>query len=792
MAHAGRRVLSVLAHKYLKEARTCSSEQKNNSSSLHCLVPSAIQPRCLLKHIQSETEAQWWLRKVCPCCCPKPKDDDITDTVVTGIDEPDKEDGVDDEKSVTGDSELDELLLKVRAIDLMKSKTGVIRTEHHTNLYQSENFIIRRGQTFQMWITLSRPFDSSTDKLHLELKTGPLPTVSKGTHVIIPLVEGLEDGRWEAAIVEQDDERIKLSVNSPPTAVIGRYQLTVETTNSHGQTVSTHNPANDIYMLFNPWCEDDPVFMDSEQERQEYVLNQNGLIYYGTENQIGMRTWNYGQLDDGILAACLYVLEKSGTPPSGWGDPVNVVRIISAMINSPDDGGVVEGNWSGNYNGGNSPTMWSGSVEILKQYQTSSGTPVKFGQCWVFAGVFTTVLRCLGIPSRTVTNYSSAHDTDVSLTTDVYLDENLDPLAHLNADSIWNFHVWNDCWMARPDLPLGNGGWQAVDSTPQETSQGTFRCGPASLTAVRNGQVYLKHDCPFVFAEVNSDKIYWQRNIDGTFTQIHSEKKTVGHKISTKAVGSDERSDITHLYKHPEGTEAERIAVETACRYGSKALAYSSPTAEDVSVEVTMDGEGPKMGGDAELTITLRNSSSEQRRIILHGQVAVMYYTGVHKATIRKDVTEVYMLPNEVNVLEWSLEYKDYKDQLIDQAALMLTLSGRVKETQQVLATQFTFRLRTPNLIIKPVGKAVVGEKMAVTISFTNPLPQVLRAVKFHLEGQGLLTARKVIYGDIGSHASVSLTEHFVPTLPGPRKLLASLDCRQLTQVHGVTEITME
>ena len=37
----------------------------------------------------------------------------------------------------------------------------------------------------------------------------------------------------------------------------------------------------------------------------------------------------------------------------------------------------------------------------------------------------------------------------------------------------------------------------------------------------------------------------------------------------------------------------------------------------------------------------------------------------------------------------------------MDQAALMLTLSGRVKETQQVLATQFSFRLRTPDLIIK-------------------------------------------------------------------------------------------
>ena len=47
------------------------------------------------------------------------------------------------------------------------------------------------------------------------------------------------------------------------------------------------------------------------------------------------------------------------------------------------------------------------------------------------------------------------------------------------------------------------------------------------------------------------------------------------------------------------------------------------------------------------------------------------------------------------------MEYKDYKDQLVDQAALMLTLTGRVKETQQVLATQFNFRLRTPDLILK-------------------------------------------------------------------------------------------
>lgn len=57
-------------------------------------------------------------------------------------------------------------------MDLLSSKTGQNRQEHHTDLYHGDEMIIRRGQTFQIEIELNRPYDANTDKLHMDLKTG--------------------------------------------------------------------------------------------------------------------------------------------------------------------------------------------------------------------------------------------------------------------------------------------------------------------------------------------------------------------------------------------------------------------------------------------------------------------------------------------------------------------------------------------------------------------------------------------------------------------------------------------
>lgn len=113
------------------------------------------------------------------------------------------------------------------------------------------------------------------------------------------------------------------------------------------------------------------------------------------------------------------------------------LTVCCLQVNANDnDGGILYGKWSEPYAPHPRPTSWSGSGAILKQYWTTKKA-VKWAQCWVFGGVLTSVLRSLGIPSRPVTNFESAHDTDASRSIDYYLDENYDVIPRLSSDSIW-------------------------------------------------------------------------------------------------------------------------------------------------------------------------------------------------------------------------------------------------------------------------------------------------------------------------------------------------------------------
>uniref|UniRef100_UPI00358FA8DA protein-glutamine gamma-glutamyltransferase K-like n=1 Tax=Myxine glutinosa TaxID=7769 RepID=UPI00358FA8DA len=695
------------------------------------------------------------------------------------------------------DKKWDSKELNVQNVDMLGAVLGDTKLRHHTEEFDHTNLVVRRGEPFSIRVTLSNVFNPSEHNLRIELCMGFSPKVNKGTLVSLPVtLERQQDYRGAWLRQGQGSCVLDIEVTLSPECLVGRFELYLVLMGADGKQRSKRVPETDIYVLFNPWCPDDSVYMESDLERTEYVLNETGIIFQGTQNQISSRPWVYGQFNAGILDACLFLLDKGQQPYYGRGDPVNIVRVVSALINFNDDKGILVGKWTGNYRDGISPNAWTGSEEILLQFH-KTGKAVCYGQCWVFAAVSNTVFRCLGIPSRVVTNFSSAHDTDKNLTTDVFLDKNMRPIENLNTDSIWNFHVWNEVWMERRDLKSEYGGWQAIDATPQETSQGFFRCGPASVNAIKQGHVHLQYDTPFLFAEVNSDRIYWMQQDFGHFTQLNVEERVVGQYISTKAVGSDERNDITHHYKYKEGSGREREAVKTACQYGLLLREGSAepdvtecPDSKAIVLTVRVK-PGVELGGAVTVALLLFNQGKVRHTLDLRWQTEATHYTGVRCGRVAHNDCQIELQPREEIQKELLLKPDNYMDQLSDHSSMLVTVTGFVHENGQVLTCQHSFELQPPVINVVVPDNIRVGMKCTLRINYVNPVPQTLRLVVFRLEGPGIVRPHAVPHRDIPQRGKAAITIRFVPYKPGTFRLVVSLSSIPLVQSQGGVLITV-
>uniref|UniRef100_A0A7N6AV21 Transglutaminase-like domain-containing protein n=1 Tax=Anabas testudineus TaxID=64144 RepID=A0A7N6AV21_ANATE len=388
--------------------------------------------------------------------------------------------------------------LSVQSVDMCLQ---INKSNHITSAYNNQNLVVRRGLEFIMKVTFNRPLTQGDD-FQVEFLIGSDPSPITDTLLVVTF-GSRPGGPWSGRIVETLGQTLTLGITPTPNAIVGKFRVYVATVQPGGLQRTQRNQTTDLYLLFNAWNKDDAVFYPDEVGRKEYVLNDHGLIRQGSFDSMTERSWDYGQFERGILDACIYILDASKMPIADRGDIIKMVRMGSAMINAQDDNGVVVGNWSGNFSGGKAPASWTGSTAILLQY-ASTQTPVCYGQCWVFAGVFNTFMRCLGIPARVITNFNSAHDNNGSIVTNLvfYPDGSLSTAD--SKDSIWNFHCWNEAYMTRADLPPGLGGWQVVDSTPQETSGGYYRCGPASVAAIKQGLLCHPFDLNFCFAELSS------------------------------------------------------------------------------------------------------------------------------------------------------------------------------------------------------------------------------------------------------------------------------------------------
>ncbi|XP_030623477.1 coagulation factor XIII A chain-like [Chanos chanos] len=435
------------------------------------------------------------------------------------------------------------------SLDMCQSENNV---NHRTSVYLHKRLVVRRGHEFFLKITFSSQYIEHTHKFEVEFTIGESPDSNEGTHIVLEFALGEINGPWACRVVENVGNTVKIGITPSPDCIVGKFHTYVVVDAWDGRHRSPIDENSIIYILFNAWCSDDDVSLPDESQRTAYIMADSGVVYTGQAEQFSARPWEFGQFEQNILDYCIDILDDSKMSLYNRGNVIQVTRKVSALVNSQDDYGILEGKWRGSYAMGTAPTAWTSSVDILEKYATTK-SPVCYAQCWVYACVFNTIMRCLGIPCRVVTNFCSAHDNTGNLKTDIVIDENGRMLKERCKDSIWNYHCWNEGYMKRGDLPVGFDGWQILDATPQETSEGIYCCGPAPVKAIKAGLLCYPFDARFIFAEVNSNIHYHLLKPNGTTEMIHIDKTYVGRLILTQDVIPNAAKDITNDYKPLEG-----------------------------------------------------------------------------------------------------------------------------------------------------------------------------------------------------------------------------------------------
>ncbi|XP_022920675.2 hemocyte protein-glutamine gamma-glutamyltransferase-like [Onthophagus taurus] len=688
---------------------------------------------------------------------------------------------------------------------------------HKTDKYEVVNEqdptpVFRRGYTFIMIIRFSnREYDESSDvvKLHFNYY-GSAKNIMKGTKGVIPLKlksDDLKDDTFNGKIIGQQENTITIEVCSPYTCAVGLWELQVVTSVQNSVDDPTvYNHPGQIYILFNPWHKSDLVYMPDERLLDEYILMDVGKIWIGPLGSCRGREWVFGQFDATVLPAAMLMLEMCQMPHYRRGDPISLCRIISKMVNNNDeDNGILVGRWDGDYIDGTAPSAWTGSVEILQQYLETQQS-VSYGQCWVFSGVVTTICRALGIPSRVVSNLVSAHDANASLTIDKYfnmIDEELeyDPMNEIGEDSIWNYHVWNDVWMARPDLPKGYGGWQAIDATPQERSSHSqiYECGPASLEAIKYGVVGMNYDVGFMVASVNADLMRWKEDPKEElgFSKIYCNKHHIGRLILTKKPflfdpnGDRDREDITEQYKPKEGTEAERLSLYNAVRSTRLAknfYALPDPNLEDIEFDL-VELDRIRIGEDFSVIVRMKNKCDEERNVRAVLSSTSVFYTGI-KANLVKKAEGIFKLkPHSSERLELKIAGDEYIDKLVEYCNMKLCAVATVTETRQTWANEDDFQVVKPTITIKIPSEIPCKSPTRVLLQFINPLKKTLTNCKFNLSGPTLLRNHILSIADVEAGELVSAETEIVPKIAGEQKLIATFWSKELSDITGASKV---
>lgn len=630
-------------------------------------------------------------------------------------------------------------LMKGRAIGLFQVEEVLLYEQENARFHNTLPFniiygahpsaVLRRGFPFKVGIRFNQEVDLSQTNIKIFMQLGVKPNVYDGSFVILQVPNQLETEEtsgtsgWSILLKLQERNMLLLHVTSPPTTAVGEWTMGIQLDNDEPGTVNQR-----IYILYNPWNKDDAVFMDDSQLRLFYVMKSVAYNYQGTVKNHQPKRWYYGQFDKISLPTVEYLLRHSTLTNLERGSHVLVVRALTAMANSPDDNGVLYGRWSGSYEDGTNPMYWSSCTPMMKQYMETSES-VRYAQCFCFAALLNTLLRAIGVPSRTVANFPCLHDSDGDGIGTFFFDENEKPITFSGADIEWNYHQWTEAWMTRPDLPDGYNGWQVLDATPQVQStiptHGRFKfvIGPFPVKAVLEEQLHLMYDGHYVFSEVRARYRFYKRNRRSPtreFQMVSEQEGTTAQLIVTETLNFEgnrvQEFDITNTYKIT-GPRA-RTAAEKAVRLS---LIFNKTI---------------PVGSTIHVTCLVKNADSKAHKVQITLMASSVSYDNSLHTAVGRESREYDLSARAEASFQLAVKPDFYLGRLYPSKAIRLYAIASFEDNISVLKDILTVTM--PKLKVKILSRERPEGKLIYMVTLKNPLKIALTACRLLVDLPGI------------------------------------------------------
>lgn len=151
--------------------------------------------------------------------------------------------------------------------------------DHHTDKFEmmhrdgihglESTLVVRRGQTFKLILSFNRPFNSNDlISFIFTLADDPKPSNGHGTLIgttlkLDPFNVG-EPSQWSCSLDSQHGDVLEILVKPSVTAPIGEWKFDIDTQLKEGGEAATFKSPANFYLLFNPWCRNDSVYLSSK------------------------------------------------------------------------------------------------------------------------------------------------------------------------------------------------------------------------------------------------------------------------------------------------------------------------------------------------------------------------------------------------------------------------------------------------------------------------------------------------------------------------------------------------